>query len=256
MVAKLRAPGLYRGFAYLLLGVLFSAGVSIGIRAAYSYDPLVDSESILQIGMITAPLFFLVGIGAFDYWFYWASGNPRWRRPLRPRAKSWRDYFRVNTDHKVIGIQYIVTSFFFMFVGGLMAMLMRPNSPPWVASSSTPDTLQRLFDARTLMIFLFIIPVFAGIANYDAPADDRRAGHGVPPAERVVLLVAAIAGVMMVCSARARRLLRLGLDGLRPARSTPRSASPSSPSPCSSPGHRRSTALNFLVTIITMRAPG
>ena len=37
----------------------------------------------------------------------------------------WKDYFRVNTDHKVIGIQYVVTSFFFLFVGGLMAMLMR-----------------------------------------------------------------------------------------------------------------------------------
>ena len=31
----------------------------------------------------------------------------------------------MNTDHKVIGIQYIVTSFFFMLVGGLLAMLVR-----------------------------------------------------------------------------------------------------------------------------------
>ena len=40
-------------------------------------------------------------------------------------ANSWRDYFKFNTDHKVIGIQYIVTTFFFFLVGGLIAMLMR-----------------------------------------------------------------------------------------------------------------------------------
>ena len=56
---------------------------------------------------------FLVGIGGFDYWFDWAAG-----RPTRPEDHSghgeytWRDYFRINTDHKVIGIQYTVTSFF------------------------------------------------------------------------------------------------------------------------------------------------
>ena len=26
--------------------------------------------------LIAAPLFFLVGLGAFDYWFYWAAGKP------------------------------------------------------------------------------------------------------------------------------------------------------------------------------------
>ena len=40
-------------------------------------------------------------------------------------AKSWHDYFKFNTDHKVIGIQYIVTTFFFFLLGGLIAMLIR-----------------------------------------------------------------------------------------------------------------------------------
>ena len=31
-------------------------------------------------------------------------------------AHSWRDYFKVNTDHKVIGVQYLVTVFFFFVV--------------------------------------------------------------------------------------------------------------------------------------------
>ena len=58
-----------------------------------------------------------------------SAGRPA-RRPIpddhsQHGANSWRDYFKFNTDHKVIGIQYICTTFFFFFIGGLMAMLMR-----------------------------------------------------------------------------------------------------------------------------------
>jgi cytochrome c oxidase subunit I len=126
MSVALRAPGWWRALAYVVLGVAFSYGLSIGARALFGDEPLLDGESVLTIGLIAVPFFFLVGLGCFDYWFYWAAG-----RPTRPEdhsghgAYSWRDYFRPNTDHKVIGIQYVVTSFFFLFVGGLLAMLMR-----------------------------------------------------------------------------------------------------------------------------------
>ena len=64
--------------------------------------------------------------GAFDYWLYYSSG-----RKTRPEdhsghgARSWRDYFRPNTDHKVIGVQYLVTTMIFFVIGGLFAMLFR-----------------------------------------------------------------------------------------------------------------------------------
>src|SRR5215217_3705666 len=135
MIAHLRAPGWYRAGAFVVGGVLFAAAVVTAIRLAYGFsNPFDDSDgwdtkwqnAVLVVSMLAAPMFFLVGLGVFDYWFYWAAG-----RPTRPEdhsshgATSWRDYFRVNTDHKVIGIQYVVTSFFFMLVGGLLAMLVR-----------------------------------------------------------------------------------------------------------------------------------
>ena len=111
MTAKLRAPGHYRAAALFVLGVAFALGITALVRSAYGWDPVIDSSAILLVSMIAAPLFWLVGLGAFDYWFYWASG-----KPTRPEdhsshgAHSWKDYFRINTDHKVIGIQYTVTS--------------------------------------------------------------------------------------------------------------------------------------------------
>ena len=260
MVAKLRAPGLYRGFAYLLLGVLFSAGVSIGIRAAYSYDPLVDSESILQISMIAAPLFFLVGIGAFDYWFYWASGKPTVADDHSSHgAKSWRDYFKVNTDHKVIGIQYIVTSFFFMFVGGLMAMLMRAELAAPGRQFVNADTFNGLFSMHaSLMIFLFIIPVFAGIANYVLPLMIGAPDMAFPRLNALSFWLLPIAGVMMVCSVFAPGgSFASGWTAYAPLSvDAPIGQSFFTIAVQFAGASSIATALNFLVTIITMRAPG
>ena len=126
MIARLRAPGLHRGILATPLGLGLAYAIVLPIRAASHYHPVLDGTAVLQVAMIVCPFGFLIGLGAFDYWFYWAIG-----RPTRPEdhsghgARTWKDYFRVNTDHKVIGVQYLVTSFFFLLVGGLLAMLMR-----------------------------------------------------------------------------------------------------------------------------------
>src|SRR5271167_333874 len=129
MAARVRAPGFYRAAMLMFAGVVLAFGLTWVVRMATghaTYHHYVDGEAILAVSLIAAPLAFLVGIGGFDYWFYWFSG-----RPTRPEdhsghgAYTWKDYFRINTDHKVIGIQYTVTSFFFLLVGGLIAMLMR-----------------------------------------------------------------------------------------------------------------------------------
>ncbi|MCL4287036.1 MAG: cbb3-type cytochrome c oxidase subunit I, partial [Thermoleophilia bacterium] len=85
-------------------------------------------------------------------------------------ARSWKDYFKFNTDHKVIGIQYIVTTFFFFLVGGLLAMLMRVELAQPGTQVVDPGLFNGLFSTHAaIMIFLFIVPIFAGIANYVLP---------------------------------------------------------------------------------------
>ena len=103
------------------------------------------------------------------------SAGPRARRPSPTTTpttapRRWKDYFKVNTDHKVIGIQYIVTTFFFFFLGGFMAMLMRAELAQPGTQIVDPGVFNGLFSTHAaLMIFVFVIPVFAGIANYVLP---------------------------------------------------------------------------------------
>src|SRR5829696_8077983 len=180
MATKMRAPGLLRAGEFTVLGVVFAFVLVTIVRAAYGFSTPFDGadgwderfqNAVLVVGLVASPLFFFVGLGAFDYWFYWASG-----KPTRPEdhsshgATNWKDYFRVNTDHKVIGIQYVVTSFFFMLVGGLLAMLVRAELAAPGSQFVDPNAYNGLFSVHaSLMIFLFIIPVFAGLANYVLP---------------------------------------------------------------------------------------
>ena len=82
MTARLRAPGLPRALLFLVLGTLFCAAIIVAVREAYGYPVFVDGglttnaqNAILLLSLLIAPLWFLVGLGAFDYWFYWAAGK-------------------------------------------------------------------------------------------------------------------------------------------------------------------------------------
>ena len=90
-------------------------------------------------------------------------------------AEQWEDApgipgFLTTVDHKRIGIRYIYTSFIFFFVAGLIALVMR-----WQLASPNNDLLSaqeynELFTVHgTTMIFLFNTPVLAGFGNYLLP---------------------------------------------------------------------------------------
>ena len=125
---RLLYPGLVRAAWVTPIFIGIGFGIVVLCRWWGDWHPIWNGEIIVLVGSLTAaPLGFLVGLGGFDYWVYYASGAAdRGRRITRVTApQSWRDYFRVNTDHKVIGVQYVVTTIIFFCIGGLLAMLFR-----------------------------------------------------------------------------------------------------------------------------------
>ena len=200
--AKLRAPGWYRAALFDVLGFAFAFGLTTLVRLLMHQHPVVDGHAITIVALIAVPLFFLVGLGTADYWFYWASG-----RPTRPEdhsshgAYTWRDYFRVNTDHKVIGIQYTVHSFFFLLVGGLLAMLIRAQLAKPGMQFLTPEQYNGVFSVHaTVLIFLFVIPVFAGLANFVLPLMIGAPDMAFPRLNALSFWMLPMAGMLMLMS--------------------------------------------------------
>jgi cytochrome c oxidase subunit 1 len=74
------------------------------------------------------------------------------------------------TDHKKIGILYIITAFFFFVVAGIMALFIRSELAQPGLQIVSDQTYNELFTMHgTIMIFLFVMPVFSGFANYVMP---------------------------------------------------------------------------------------
>jgi cytochrome c oxidase subunit 1 len=96
--------------------------------------------------------------------------------PPRARALSRWDKNKgliswlTTVDHKKLGILYLYTTFFFFLIGGLMALLVRVQLAEPQNKFLTPAQYNQIFTMHgTTMIFLWIIPVFAGFGNYLVP---------------------------------------------------------------------------------------
>src|SRR5204863_3853635 len=152
--------------------------------------------------LIASPLFFLVGIGGFDYWGRYMIGSPTQPEDHSSHsAYSWKDYFRINTDHKVIGIQYTVTALFFLLVGGALAEVMRAELAQPGQQIVDPNTYYGLFSVHaSLMIFLVIIPIFAGLANFVLPLMIGAPDMAFPRLNALSYWLLPVAGIMMMAS--------------------------------------------------------
>jgi cytochrome c oxidase subunit I len=88
---------------------------------------------------------------------------------IAPPPVGWLKWV-TTTDHKRIGVMYIVTSFMFFMIGGSEALLMRSQLA--VPTNTLVDAAhynQILTLPGTTMVFLFIVPIWAGLANYLVP---------------------------------------------------------------------------------------
>jgi cytochrome c oxidase subunit I len=254
------APGWLR--VLWVTPIFFGIGIAIPvlIRWIVDWQPVWKGTVIITIELVTTPLGFLVGLGGFDYWARYASGKPTIPDDHSGHgAYSWRDYFRVNTDHKVIGVQYVVTTIFFFCVGGLFAMMFRAELAQPGDQFFNPQTFNVLVSNHAaLMIFLFIIPAFAGLGNYVIPLMLGAADMAFPRLNALSFWLLPIAGTILIVG--------MAMPGGGPSAGWTCYAPLCSHQPFGQVFFNMGvqwagassimTALNFLVTIITMRAPG
>ncbi|UER54633.1 cytochrome c oxidase subunit I [Kineosporiaceae bacterium SCSIO 59966] len=76
-----------------------------------------------------------------------------------------------STDHKTIGYLYLITSFAWFCIGGVMALVIRAELwQPGLEVVQSKEQYNQLFTMHgTIMLLLFATPLFAGFANVIMP---------------------------------------------------------------------------------------
>jgi len=163
---------LLRGLALGVVGFLLGGGATV-LGAILLGRPTWPVEAAISIGYLVGLAGWLLGVGVWDYWARGWFGLP----VRRPEAHGrWR-YFHFTTDHKVVGVQYLVTFVALFLLAGLLAMLMRIEL---AAPGPTIMTAARYTHIMSMhgiiMIAVAIATIIGGLGNFLVPlmigADD------------------------------------------------------------------------------------
>jgi cytochrome c oxidase subunit 1 len=92
-------------------------------------------------------------------------------RPIATRKGNVVVGWITSTDHKTIGYLYLITSFLYFCLGGVMALVIRAQLfEPGEALVGTPEQYNQLFTMHgTIMLLMFATPLFAGFVNVIMP---------------------------------------------------------------------------------------
>jgi cytochrome c oxidase subunit 1 len=135
--------------------------------------------------------------------------------PSHPDTRSWVRKYVFSTDHKVIGIQFLFMSLFFLVVGGLLAMLIRwqlgwPGRPlpgggalgeaRMPSGIMLPEFYNSLMTMHgTIMIFFAVMPLLVGVfANYLIPLQIGAPDMAFPRLNMLSFWLAVPAGLLMI----------------------------------------------------------
>ena len=162
--------GALSGLRYIARGLLFAAiGLGIGIGVAAVITQVTGrelEEPAVAIGYVFALIGWLLGVGV---WGAWA------REWLDLETKNqgdagWKRYFGFSLDHKVIGIQYLTTLMIIFLLAGLLAVLLRIellDAGESFLSATNYNTAMSLHGI--MMVAVAVATIIGGFGNFTVP---------------------------------------------------------------------------------------
>jgi cytochrome c oxidase subunit I len=258
----------------LVLGVAgFFFGAWIGGKMAVGHDYLIGTNQNdvgIFMGFLFGSIGWLAGLGFFNYPLSRLAGRPplNWdpedQMYIVP-AKTLREhegpgigrYFRLTTDHKVVGIQYFFGVGLFFFIGGLNAMLIRtelltPHEKAWPAG----QYISLVGLHGTMMIMMTSAFILGPFGNYLVPLMIGARRLAFPRIEALTFWLVPLAGLVLL-SAIAWNGFPTGWTGYAPLADQARAGMDAYIFAFILIAISLTlVGINLLTTILTMRAPG
>ncbi|HSR29997.1 MAG TPA: cbb3-type cytochrome c oxidase subunit I [Anaerolineae bacterium] len=161
--------GIVRGVVAQIVGTALGMALVVVIRVLMGLDAWAP-EPVTVVGCIVGIIAFLIGAGTMADWIKWTRGEetPMHHGPP-PGKPSWTRYFGVDYNHRVIGIQYLVTGILLLLVGGLLATFMRIELAEAGRQWLDPAVYNTMIGMHGWIMIATILLGIAGLSNYLLP---------------------------------------------------------------------------------------
>ncbi|HUA11508.1 MAG TPA: cbb3-type cytochrome c oxidase subunit I [Solirubrobacteraceae bacterium] len=198
---KLVGFNIFTGIIGAVIGYIIGWYIGKALTTTPYYEYIRVNTLEDDLALILAYSFgvigFLVGMGFANYPVGRMLGRPASLRE-KETGGAWR-YFGLSTDHKVVGIQYLVGVGFFFFVGGLNAMLIRTellhNTPEFVG----PEKYLTIVGLHSVvMLGTLTSAVLGPFANYFVPIMIGARRMAFPRIEALTFWLLMAAGVILL----------------------------------------------------------
>ena len=160
------STGLVRGLLGQIVGTALGVGLVAGIRALLGMPWELERAAVG--GALLGVLFFMIGTGVLNDWWQWALGEETPEHHGPDTRGAWR-YFSVSLDHKVIGIQYGVTSVALLLVAGSFALTFRTELSQAGLQFLSADLYNTLMGLHGIVMIAAILLGVGAMSNYLVP---------------------------------------------------------------------------------------
>ncbi len=166
-----------------------------------TYFGTESGENDIQVlfGYLFGTIGFLVGMGFANYPIRRMLGHPPTLAHNEEIEQGTLRYFSLSTDHKVVGMQYLVGIGFFFLIGGLNAMLIRTEllSPSYHVFGAN-QYLTLVGEHGALMMGMITSGILGPFANYFVPIMIGARRMAFPRIESFTFWLLMCAGVVLV----------------------------------------------------------
>ena len=160
---------LVRGLIAQFLGTFAGVLLTIIIRVLVGL-PAWKSEPVFVGGALVGVVAFMFGTGVLNDWIKWTKGEETPEPPHDSDGlKGLAKYLHVSYDHKVIGIQYGITSVMVLLVAGLFALIFRTELAQTGLQFLTEDGFNTMISLHGIVNIGGILMGVGAMSNFLVP---------------------------------------------------------------------------------------
>lgn len=160
---------LVRGLIAQVIGTIVGMGFTMLIRLLVGL-PAWNPEPVWVVGALFGVVAFVYGTGVLNDWIKWMKGEETPEPSLDHHGPTgWKRLANVSYDHKVIGIQYGLTSVLMFMIAGFFALVFRTELVTPATQFLVPDVFNTYISLHGIVMIYGILLGVGAMSNYLVP---------------------------------------------------------------------------------------